>query len=100
MSSSFNGRYDEFIMEDEKNSERPLTKTVSWLFDKLPILSTLELMDILLFIYCIVKLRQEQEDVLLEITVDEKGTCLDCEYLTTCSGLCLFPTIGDPFSTD
>ena len=100
MSRPLNGGYIEFIMEDEETPERPFTKTVSWLFSKLPILSTVELMDILLFIYYIIKLRQEQKDTLLEIAMDEKGTCLDCEYLATCSGMCLFPITGDPFSTD
>jgi hypothetical protein len=91
-------------MEDMEKPERLFTKTVSWLFDKLPILSTLELMDILLFVRCIIELRQEQENVLQEIAhariMDEKGTCLDCKYLATCSEICLFPIPGDPLSTD
>lgn len=100
MRKPFNSKYIGFIIEDEEKPERPLTKIVSWLFDKLPILSTVELMDILLFCYCVIKLRQEQENVLLEIALDEKGTCLDCDYLAMCSGMCLFPITGDPLSTD
>ena len=61
MNRPLNGEYIEFIMEDEEKPERPFTKTVSWLFDKLPILSTSELMDILLFIYSLLLFRKERE---------------------------------------
>lgn len=51
----------QFFLEDKEKTERPLTKIVYWLFSKLPILSTLELMDILLFIYFLLQLRKEDE---------------------------------------
>ena len=60
----------EFIIDSDKRVKPQFSKTVEMLFDKLPILSTPELFDVLMFIYCIIKLRQEQEKVLSEIVAD------------------------------